>query len=616
MAKKGYDFAGYVTRNNVRCTDGTVIRPGCFSDMNGKTVPLVWNHQHNDHDQILGHAQLEERPDGIYCYAYCNNTPAGQNAVECVKHGDINAFSIWANNLKRNANDILHGVIREISLVLAGADQTAVIDTIAHSDMDYDDILHAFEEGEGEAQISFLGGYAEMVAHADEEDENNTNQANQEEKPMPTTNAPEQGAGGDKTVADVLKTFDPDQKKVLTFLIGKAIEDAKGGSDDDEEGNTDEEEVAVKHNVFDAGYPAGTQEFLSHDELKQLLKDSKSCGSMREAYRENVDAGYIQHDQVAGTDYGIGNVDYLFPDARTINTQPDFITRNMDWVDVVLNGIHKTPFSRVKSIHADITEDEARAKGYIKGKLKKEEVFTLLKRTTEPQTIYKKQKMDKDDIDDITDFSVIAWLKAEMQVMMREEVARAILIGDGRSSDSDDKVKEDHIRPIVSDADLYTIKYAVEVDGNATEEEKAKALLQAQLKARKLYKGSGNPVFFTTEDNLTNALLLENSIGERLYKTEAEVATAMRVSKIHTVEPMEGLKVKISESGGTTNEYEVAGIDINLSDYNVGTNGGSKTDFFDDFDLDYNQYKYLYETRMSGAMIKPYSAITFYYKTK
>lgn len=616
MAKKGYDFAGYVTRNNVRCTDGTVIRPGCFSDMNGKTVPLVWNHQHNDHDQILGHAQLEERPDGIYCYAYCNNTPAGQNAVECVKHGDINAFSIWANNLKRNANDILHGVIREISLVLAGADQTAVIDTIAHSDMDYDDILHAFEEGEGEAQISFLGGYAEMVAHADEEDENNTNQANQEEKPMPTTNAPEQGAGGDKTVADVLKTFDPDQKKVLTFLIGKAIEDAKGGSNDDEEDNTDEEEAAVKHNVFDAGYPAGTQEFLSHDELKQLLKDSKSCGSMREAYRENVDAGYIQHDGTAGTDYGIGNVDYLFPDARTINTQPDFITRNMDWVDVVLNGIHKTPFSRVKSMHADITEDEARAKGYIKGKLKKEEVFTLLKRTTEPQTIYKKQKMDKDDIDDITDFSVIAWLKAEMQVMMREEVARAILIGDGRSSDSDDKVKEDHIRPIVSDADLYTIKYAVEVDASATEEEKAKALLQAQLKARKLYKGSGNPVFFTTEDNLTNALLLENSIGERLYKTEAEVATAMRVSKIHTVEPMEGLKVKISESGGTTNEYEVAGIDINLSDYNVGTNGGSKTDFFDDFDLDYNQYKYLYETRMSGAMIKPYSAITFYYKTK
>lgn len=616
MAKKGYDFAGYVTRNNVRCTDGTIIRPGCFHDMNGKTVPLVWNHQHNDHDQILGHAQLEERPDGIYCYAYCNSTPAGKNAVECVKHGDINAFSIWANNLRRNANDILHGVIREISLVLAGADQTAVIDTIAHSDMDYDDVLHAFEIGEGEAEISFLGGYAEMITHADDEDEEEEDAQTQEptkEDKTVANNYPEQNAGGEQTVADVLKTFNPDQKKVLTFLIGKAIEDAKGDSaDDDDEEDYDEEDTAVKHNVFDGYNPAGNQEFLSHDALVELTKDAKaSGGSLRDAYRSAVESGSIQH----ADDYGMGNIDYLFPDARVIDNKPDFITRNMEWVDIVLNGVHKTPFSRVKSIHADITEDEARAKGYIKGKRKKDEVFTLLKRSTDPQTIYKKQRLDKDDINDITDFDVVVWLKAEMQVMMREEVARAILIGDGRSTADDDKIQENHIRPIYNDDDLYTIKYPVEIDADATSADKAKALLQAQLKARKLYKGSGSPVFFTTEDNLTDSLLLENSIGERLYKSEAEVATAMRVSKIVTVEPMEGLKVPVIEDG-TTTSYEVAGIDINLADYNVGTNGGAKTDFFDDFDIDYNQYKYLYETRMSGAMIKPYGCITFYFKTK
>lgn len=616
MPKAGYDFAGYVTRNDVRCTDGTIIRKGCFSDMNNKKVPLVWNHQHNDNSQVLGHAELEERPDGIYCYAYCNNNPAGQNAKECVKHGDINAFSIWANNLRRNGNDILHGVIREISLVLAGADRTAIIDTIAHSDMDWDDIQEAFENGTGEAEIQFLGGYAEMaVAHAED---NEAEDAKETEEPKEDEGSEDNKEKKNmaKTVGDVLKTFNDEQKAALEILIDQAVKMAKKGELKDEDESDDdaedtEEETAVKHNVFDGGAQAST-EFISHDALEKLKKDAKACGSMREAYRDNVENGVIAHAE--GT-YGIDDIDYLFPDARTINNQPDFITRNMDWVDIVLNGVHKTPFSRVKSIHANITEDEARARGYIKGKLKKEEVFTLLKRTTDPQTIYKKQKMDKDDIDDITDFSVVAWLKAEMQVMMREEVARAILIGDGRSTASDDKIKEDHIRPIVSDDDLYTVKFAVEVSADATDEEKAKALLQAQLKARKLYKGSGNPVFFTTEDNLTNALLLENGISERLYKSEAEVATAMRVSKIVTVEPMEGLKVGITESG-TTTQYEVAGIDINLADYNVGTNGGAKTDFFDDFDLDYNQYKYLYETRMSGAMVKPMGAICFYFKTK
>ena len=511
--------------------------------------------------------------------------------------------------------------------MISGADKTALIDTI---------VAHG-EESEEEAEIMFLGGYAEMIMHSDSEDEGdddmgeeNNNVQNPEESE--TFEHADQGGdsgnkdsgnkdtGSRKTVADVLKTFNEEQKKAMAIVIAQILENQKKGDSNSapaEKNNKEEEEV--KHNVFsqNAQGAAATQNFISHDDLKTILKDAKKLGSLREAWRENLESGVLAHADgdasAAGVDYGITNLDYLFPDARTIEARPDFIKRDTTWVDGVLASTHHTPFSRVKSIHADITEDKARALGYMKGKYKKEEVFSLLKRVTEPQTIIKKQRFDKDDIEDITDIDVIAWVKAEMQMMLREEIARAILIGDGRPADDDDKIKEDRIRPVFNDADLYTVKYAIEIPQNATEDDKARAFIKAAIKARKRYKGSGNPKMYTTQDELTNALLLEDGIGHRLYKSEAEVATAMRASSVIDVEVMEGLTIEIDENG-TKKSYPVAGVEVNLADYNIGTNKGAKTDFFDDFDLDYNQYKYLYETRMSGALIKPFSAITFYYK--
>lgn len=406
----------------------------------------------------------------------------------------------------------------------------------------------------------------------------------------------------DETVDEIYHSMNDKQKKVVAFLVGKAIEDAK---EDSNEGGSD----SMKHNVFADG--EGTKNVLSHAEFEEINNFAKKNGSLSAAFQAAEEDGFIQHDGVAGVDYGITDIEFLFPDAKTINTTPEFIKREMNWVDKVLGATHHTPFSRVKSIFANITEDEARARGYIKGKLKKEEVFSLLKRTTDPQTIYKKQKLDKDDIDDITDMNVVAWIKAEMQMMLKEETARAILIGDGRLASSDDKIQENHIRPVYNDADLYTVKVPVRVSANASEDEIAKALIRAMVKARKLYKGSGNPSFFTTEDYLTDALLLEDGIGHVLYDSEAKVATAMRVKEVVPVEVMEGQQIAITVEG-QTNNYPLIGVAVNLADYNVGTNGGAKTDFFDDFDIDYNQYKYLYETRMSGALIKPFSAMSFY----
>lgn len=624
---KGWDFAGWAAKYDVLCTDGTTIKPGCFSDQNGSKVPLMWNHNHESIGEVLGHAILEPRPEGIYCYAYCNKSEEGQKAKECVGNGDIDAFSIWANNLRRKAGDIFHGAIREVSLVMSGADKTALIDTI---------VAHG-EQSEEEAEIMFLGGYAEMIVHSDSDDEgdddmedDNKKTQNSEEPDM-LEHADKEGdetgegtkeTGSVKTVADVLKTFNEEQKKAMAMVIAQVLEDQKNSASGPKKTENKEpvkEEEEVKHNVFSQGAQATEQNYISHDDMKAIMKDAKKLGSLKEAFRENLESGVLAHADgdasAAGVDYGITNIDYLFPDARTIETRPDFIKRDTTWVDGVLAATHHTPFSRVKSIHADITEDKARALGYMKGKYKKEEVFALLKRVTEPQTIAKKQRFDKDDIDDIIDFDVIAWVKAEMQLMLREEVARAILIGDGRLADDDDKIKEDRIRPVFNDADLYTVKVPVIIPQNASDDDKARALIKALVKSRKLYKGSGSPKFYTTQDELTNALLLENGIGERLYKSEAEVATAMRVREIVDVEPMEGLQIEIDENGSKTN-YPVAGIEVNLADYNIGTNKGAKTDFFDDFDIDYNQYKYLYETRMSGALIKPFSAITFYYKVK
>jgi HK97 family phage prohead protease len=658
MSRQHYDFAGWATKNDIRCSDGRTIRHGAFSADDGKRVPLVWMHNHKDVNQVLGHADLEEREDGVYAYCSFNNTDAGQNAKECVEHGDVVALSIFANELRQKGGDVIHGAIKEVSVVLAGANRGALIDAV----------LSHGEVSEEEAQISFVG-YGDIILHKDKDDDEDEDEDEKEdmtdegEEDDESDEEPEEEEDeeedekavkhaddeGDETVGDVLatlnekqkkavailisqavsgkktdkalshaedegetsdegemvedvyNTFNEKQKEVVAFLVGKAAEEAEGGSE-------------MKHNAFDG---STVQNTLSHDDFMEIVKVGKQMGSLREAFRQAEEEGFLAHADgdapVAGVDYGIGNIDYLFPDAKTINTTPDFIKREQDWVAKVLGATHHTPFSRVKSIFADITEDAARAKGYIKGKLKKEEVFGLLKRSTDPQTIYKKQKLDKDDIEDITDFNVVAWLKAEMQMMLKEEIARAILIGDGRLQSDDDKIQESHIRPVYNDADLYTVKIPVEVAANATDDDIAKALIRAMVKARKQYKGSGNPSFFTTDDYVTDALLLENGINERLYKSEAEVATAMRVKEIVPVEVMEGQTIAITENNVTTT-YPLIGVEVNLADYNVGTNGGAKTDFFDDFDIDYNQYKYLYETRMSGALIKPFSAISFYLK--
>ncbi len=669
MSKKHYDFAGWATRNDVRCSDGRTIRHGAFSDDDGKRVPLVWMHNHKDVQQVLGHADLEERPEGIYAYCSFNGTDHGQNAKEYVQHGDVVALSIFANELRENrkTGDVFHGAIKEVSLVLAGANREAVIDSV---------ISHG-ELSEDEAEIRFVG-YGDVILHKDkdedEDEEDDTNESEEDEdqdeddeddssdesneseededdekedekKPIKHADEGEKDDDKEESVADVMATLNEKQKKAVAIIIsqitsGKKSEKTLSHADNQEvsDGETSDEGETVedvyntlnekqkdavaqivdaavqekeggsemKHNAFDGANQS--QNTLSHDDFMEIAKVGRQMGSLKAAFEAAEEEGFIQH---ADGDYGIKNLEYLFPEAKTINTTPEFIKRETDWVDKVLNATHHTPFSRVKSIFADITEDEARARGYIKGKLKKEEVFSLLKRTTDPQTIYKKQKLDKDDIDDITDMNIVAWLKTEMQLMLKEEIARAILIGDGRLASSDDKIQESHIRPVYNDADLYTVKIPVSVAANATDDDVAKALIRAMVKARKQYKGSGNPSFFTTDDYVTDALLLENGIQERLYKSEAEVATAMRVREIVPVEVMEGQTIEIDENG-TKKTYPVIGVEVNLSDYNIGTNGGAKTDFFDDFDIDFNQYKYLYETRMSGALIKPFSALTFY----
>lgn len=554
-----YDFSGWATKANLKCSDGRVIMKDAFRDNDGKTVPLVWNHQHNDVNEVLGHAMLENRDDGVYAYCSLNDSDSGQTAKELIKHGDVNSLSIYANQLKQKSNQVIHGNIREVSLVLAGANPGAFIDSI---------IMHG-EESDEEAVI-YNDAEGLELSHADKPEQI------KEEPKMADKPAEE------KTVKDVFDTLTEEQKTVVYAIIGQALEDAGVGDETD-----DEEESDMKHNVFDQD--TQQENTLSHDAMETILNDGKRYGSLKESF--------LAH---AG-DYGIDNIDYLFPDAQTMNNTPEFIQRDMGWVSTVMNGVHHTPFSRIKSVFADITEDEARARGYMKGKLKKEEVFSLLKRTTTPTTIYKKQKLDRDDVIDITDFDVVAWLKSEMRMMLDEEIARAILIGDGRLSSSDDKINETNIRPIYNDAELYTIQAKVTVASTATDDDKAKAVIKAAVKARKDYKGSGNPTFFTTEDFLTDALLLEDTLGHRMYKTAAEVASAMRVSNIVTVPVMEGQK-------GVGNG-DLIGIIVNLNDYNVGADKGGAVNMFDDFDIDYNQQKYLIETRCSGALTKPKSAI-------
>lgn len=567
---EGYDFGGWATRNDIRCSDGRTIRKNAFIDNDGKTVPLVWNHSHNDPANVLGHALLENRDQGVYAYCKFNNTELAQNAKELVKHGDVTELSIYANQLKQNGGDVLHGAIREVSLVLAGANPGAFIDSI---------MMHG-EESDEEAII--YTGESISLSHAD----TSTN----ESKPVESKKEEKGGTmNKEKTMKEVLNELTEEQKNVVYALIGQALEDG-GVDDEDEEDYEDEDEGdnEMKQNVFDRDEQY-SENVLSHSDMMDIISDAKRYGSMKDSF--------LAHTQ----DYGIENVDFLFPEPETLSMEPTFVQRDMGWVQKVMSGVHHTPFSRIKSMFADITADEARAKGYIKGNLKKEEVFTLLKRTTTPTTIYKKQKMDRDDVVDITDFDVIAWLKKEMRLMLDEEIARAILVGDGRLSSSDDKINETNVRPILTDEDLYTVKANITVASNATGSEKAKAFIDEVIRSRKDYKGSGNPTLFTTEDMVTECLLLEDSMGHKLYKSEAELATTLRVKEIVTVEVMEGVKDK--------NNHDVAGIIVNLADYNVGADKGGAVNMFDDFDIDYNQQKYLIETRCSGALIKPYSAI-------
>ena len=573
-----YDFSGWATRNNIKCSDGRTILKDAFKQHDGQTVPLVWNHQHNESANVLGHAVLENRDEGVYAYCTFNDTEAGKNAKLLVEHGDVTALSIYANQLKQKGSNVMHGTIREVSLVLAGANPGAFIDSV---------IRHG-EFCEDEAVI--YTGEELTLQHADHKPSDKEDKADKKDK-----KGDDEVDNNEKTIQDVFDTLNEEQKNVVYALIGQALEDKEMAQSaiEENENNIEEDggEQEMKHNVFE-GKENENNEVLSHDAMETILKDAKRYGSLKESFLAHADT------------YGIKEIEWLFPDAKNVNMPPDFIKRDDSYVQKVMRGVHHVPFSRIKSMHANITADEARAKGYIKGKRKKEEVFTLLKRTTSPTTIYKKQKLDRDDVVDITDFDVVAWLKMEMRMMLDEEIARAILVGDGRLSDSDDKINEQCIRPISTDDDLYCVKAPVAVAAAATEDDIAKAFIKTVIKSRKEYKGSGSPTLFTTEDVITNCLLLEDKNGRVIYDTVDKLATALRVKEIVAVEVMEGAKTKVA-----TVEKPLMAIMVNLVDYYVGADKGGAVNMFDDFDIDYNQQKYLMETRCSGALVKPYSAV-------
>lgn len=570
MAYEDYDFAGYATRYGVPCADGRIIDKTAFIQNNGKKVPLVYNHQHNDISSVLGHAFLECREDGVYAYGYFNDTDNGVEAKNQVIHGDLDSLSIWANRLQESGNPprkhVAHGDIKELSLVLAGANPGAFIEEI---------VAHSDEEG-----------YEAFIYSGDSLELNHSEGGTEkEDEPMADTNKEQEPES--KSAKEVFDEMTEEQKQVAIAIAGQAVEEAlkeRGidpEKDDDEEGGEE-----MGHSCFDN--TGEDTNVLSHDDMATIVKEAEKTGRMSDAF--------LAH--------GIENIEYLFPDAQTINGAPDFIKRNDEWVNDVMNNVHHSPFSRIKSVFADITEDDARAKGYIKGKLKKEEVFSLLKRTTTPQTIYKKQKIDRDDYIDIVDLDVVAWVKTEMRMMLDEEIARAILVGDGRLSSSDDKISEDHIRPIWTDADLYTIKAAVDITKDTTSAEIAKAFIVEAIRSRVQYKGSGTPTLYAPDTIITECLLLEDKNGRMIYDTLDKLATVLRVSKIVPVPVMENL-ARTKE----TFTYKLLGIIVNLKDYNVGADKGGAVNMFDDFDIDYNAMKYLIETRCSGAMIKPYGAI-------
>ena len=579
MAKLKYDFAGWATMNNILCADGRTIRKDAFKDDNGRKVPLVWNHQHNDPDNVLGHALLENRPEGVWAYGFFNSNPKSQRAKQMLKNGDIDGMSIMANRLQQVGSNVVHGVIREVSLVLSGANPGALIEeVVAHSDEDgttaeiYNSAIGLYEGGE--------------LEHAEE------TTMNEKEKKSETSN--------EETVADVINTMNEKQKNAMFYMIGEALKEKLPDDEEeetsttaehsDESGETFEEGNIMHHNVFEGVSEAKPENVLTHAEQLEIINDARKHS---DSLKETVLA------------HGIEQVDWLFPEAKNpLGNTPGFVTRQMDWVNVFKNAVHHTPFSRVKSMFADLTEDEARALGYIKGKMKKEQVFTLLKRTTDPTTVYKKQKMHRDDVLDITDFDVVAWLKSEMRFMLDEEIYRAALVGDGRLSSSDDKISETNIRPIWTDDDLYTIHAVYQNAAGATADDNCKAFIRAAAKARKDYRGSGSPILFTTEDLLSDFLLMTDTTGRDLYPDEATLARKLRVSRIVTVPVMEGLTREVTSKTRT-----LQGIIVNPVDYNIGADRGGAVNMFDDFDINYNQMIYLIETRCSGALIRPYSAI-------
>lgn len=588
MVNFDYDCSGWATKANVRCYDGLVIAQDAFKECSGKVVPMVYNHDHSNVDNVIGHCLLENRPGGVYCYAKFNDTDTGKTARQCVESGDLSAFSIFANGLKKVGSTVKHGFIREVSLVLAGCNPGALIDEVVKHSADED-----YEGGEAfiynEDGLSLTHGMdpegnplEDLTHSADSGDAVTDDEATQEEAKM----ADEKNEG--KTLEQVYNSMTDEQKECCHALVGLALEEQEGGDNDD-----GEEDDTVKQNVFDKDTNATV---LKHsiEEINNVVKTAKSHGTMKAAFE---DAG-MDSDELA---HSIDNIDWLFPEDHLLDTTPRIIDKPDDWVSVVMGAVHHIPFSRFKSMFADLTEEDARAKGYFKGNFKKEEVFGLLRRSTSPTTVYKKQKLDRDDVIDITSFDVVAWLKQEMRLKLNRELALAYLLGDGRLAASEDKIDENCIRPVFNDSDLFTIKVQCKTTGLTTVEDKYKALIKQILRSRKEYRGSGTPTLFTTEDALTEMLLLEDGIGHPLYADEAALARKLRVKNIVTIPEMEGRK---GAKGG-----DLVCLIVNLADYTVGADKGGAVSMFDDFDIDFNAQKYLIETRCSGALTTPFSAM-------
>lgn len=608
MENKTFDFSGWATRNNVKCSDGRTIRKNAFKDCDGKTVPLVWNHIHNDVDNVLGHALLQNREEGVYAYCSFNETEQGKTAKELVRHGDIVALSIYANQLKQNGGDVLHGAIRELSLVLAGANPKAVIENVlAHSDVPVkeEDLLFP-EEGTKESW-KIDSGFEEVAVHSDEpaepekKPEEEISHAEDEKKTAESDKSEEE-----LTIAEVLATLTPTQKLVVDALVGAALSEQESNAE-----NNQEENKEMKHNAFDqTNMIDDNTVVLSHSDLLDVVKVAKQNGSMRDAYEAKV-AELAAAQGVKGDDlaHSVTNLDVLFPEVQAIGT-PTTINDDTTWVGKVMGGVHHTPFSRVKMMAFDITGEEARARGYIKGQQKEEEVIAALRRETSPQTVYKLQKLDRDDIIDVTDFDIVAYLKTEMRGKLNEEIARAILTGDGRSAASKDKIDPLHIRPILGDNSTYVVAKYMERAQGEDDYKFAKRFIKDVIRSRKEYKGKGNPTLFTTEDLLTDMLLIEDKNERVIYDTMDKLKTALRVSDIVTVPYFEN---QVRTADGF--DYKLMGIVVNLGDYNVGADKGGAVAMFDDFDINFNKYEYLIETRISGAMVAPKGAITFEEKT-